>query len=220
MLEPELFALFEHTSDAAYAVTEEGEILSWNAAAEALFGYAAEEVLHRKIEEVFDARDDLGTRALAGGADAATRQWDGTSGGVPLFDVRLRTRSGALIWVSISTVVYHNRRTGRRLFMRLARDGTQAHLQAERFTHAVESARQLVALADAPPRHAPVSPLSEQECRILKLFAGGSNSTAIARTLGITAQTLRNHLHHINQKLRTRTRLEAVTHAQLRGLLN
>ncbi|MCL4865778.1 MAG: hypothetical protein KJZ47_07775, partial [Gemmatimonadales bacterium] len=54
----------------------------------------------------------------------------------------------------------------------------------------------------------------------LKLFASGSNSTAIARKLGITAQTLRNHLHHINQKLRTRTRLEAVTHAQLRGLLD
>ena len=64
-----------------------------------------------------------------------------------------------------------------------------------------------------------MSPLSEQECRILKLFAAGRNSTAIARQLDISPQTLRNHLHHINQKLRTRTRLEAVTHAQQRGLL-
>ncbi|HKU61032.1 MAG TPA: LuxR C-terminal-related transcriptional regulator [Gemmatimonadales bacterium] len=41
-----------------------------------------------------------------------------------------------------------------------------------------------------------------------------------ARRLKISAQTLRNHLHHINRKLRTHNRLEAVTHAQRRGLLD
>lgn len=220
MLESELFALFDHTAEAAYAVTEQGEIVSWNAAAEQLFGYPAAEVLRHNVADVFEARDELGTEALAGGGEAATRRWDGASGGVPTFDLQVRTRSGSLIWVKISTIVYHNQRTGRRLFMRLVRDETQARRQAEQFSEAVEAARQLVALAGEAGHHAPVSPLSEQECRILKLFAGGSNSTAIARKLGITAQTLRNHLHHINQKLRTRTRLEAVTHAQLRGLLD
>jgi len=53
----------------------------------------------------------------------------------------------------------------------------------------------------------------------LQLFAEGNTSATIARTLGISAQTLRNHLHHINRKLHTRSRLEAVTHAQRRGLL-
>jgi DNA-binding CsgD family transcriptional regulator len=47
----------------------------------------------------------------------------------------------------------------------------------------------------------------------------GKNSAEIARTLGITLQTLRNHLHHINQKLNTHNRLEAVTHAMQRKLL-
>ena len=42
---------------------------------------------------------------------------------------------------------------------------------------------------------------------------------AISRTLKISPQTLRNHLHHINDKLRTHNRLEAVTHAQRRGLI-
>ncbi|OLB53637.1 MAG: hypothetical protein AUH99_01735 [Candidatus Rokubacteria bacterium 13_2_20CM_2_70_11] len=55
--------------------------------------------------------------------------------------------------------------------------------------------------------------------RILKFFADGRNSTTIARQLSISAQTLRNHLHHINHKLRTHTRPEAVTHMQQRGLL-
>ena len=66
----------------------------------------------------------------------------------------------------------------------------------------------------------PIDPLSDQERRILKLFADGSNATIIARKLDISAQTLRNHLHHINRKLRTHNRLEAVTHAQRRGLID
>ena len=38
MLEQELFAFLERTSDAAFAVTEQGEIRSWNRSAERLFG--------------------------------------------------------------------------------------------------------------------------------------------------------------------------------------
>jgi DNA-binding CsgD family transcriptional regulator len=41
----------------------------------------------------------------------------------------------------------------------------------------------------------------------------------IARELHISSQTLRNHLHHINQKLGTHTRLEAVIHAIRRRLI-
>ena len=67
MLEPELFALLEQTADAAYTVTEGGEICSWNRAAEQLFGYPANEVLRRHIDDVLGARDALDTDALAGG---------------------------------------------------------------------------------------------------------------------------------------------------------
>jgi PAS domain S-box-containing protein len=219
MLETELFALLEQTADAAYTVTDDGEICSWNGAAERLFGYRASEVLRRNIDDVLEARDALGTRALAGGSEAVTRSWDGTSGGVPNFDLEVRTRSGARIWVNVSTIVFDNRRTGRRLFVRLAHDIAQGRRNEELLDRMLEAARQLVSFADDASSHAPVGPLSEQERRILKLFAEGSNSAAIARKLGISAQTLRNHLHHINIKLRTNNRLEAVTHAQRRGLI-
>jgi len=162
----------------------------------------------------------LGTSALAGGSEAATRRWDGTSGGIPNFDLEVRTRSGSQIWVNVSTIIFDNQRTGRRLFVRLARDVDQRRRNEERFYGMVEVARQLVSLAGDPSSHAPVEPLSEQERRILKLFAEGRNSATIARRLSISAQTLRNHLHHINRKLRTHNRLEAVTHAQRRGLID
>jgi PAS domain S-box-containing protein len=220
MLETELFELLQHTADAAYTVTEAGEICSWNDAAERLFSYPANEVLHRNIDEVLQARDALGTPALAQGSEAATRNRDGASGGIPNFDLEVRTRSGKRIWVNVSTIVFDNQRTGRRLFARLVRDIDKRRRNEDLVDRVLEAARQLVLLASDPSDHAVVDPLSEQERRILKLFAEGRNATTIARQLRISPQTLRNHLHHINRKLRTNNRLEAVTHAQRRGLLD
>jgi PAS domain S-box-containing protein len=218
MLEPELFALLEETADAAYTVTEGGQICSWYRAAEQLFGYPANEVLRRHIDDVLGARDALHTDALAGGSEAATRHRDEASSGIPNFDLEVRTRSGDRIWVNVSTIVFDNRRTGRRLLVRLARGIDQRRRNEELLNRMVEAARRVVALTD-DARHAPVEPLSEHERRILKLFAEGNNAMTIARKLRISPQTLRNHLHHINQKLRTHNRLEAVTHAQRRGLI-
>jgi len=219
MLETELFALLEHTADAAYTVTESGEICSWNAAAERLFGHPAKDVLGRDIDDVLEAHDSLGTRALSGGSGVATRQRDGVSGGIPNFDLEARTKSGGRIWVNVSTIIFDNQRTKRRLLVRLVRDISQQRRNDDLLNRMLEAARQLVSLAHDAPHHAAVEALSEQELRILKLFADGRSSAAIARKLSISAQTLRNHLHHINRKLRTHTRLEAVTHAQRRGLI-
>jgi hypothetical protein len=53
----------------------------------------APEVLQRNIDEVLGARDALGTDALAGGLEAATRRWDGRSRGITSFALEVRTRS-------------------------------------------------------------------------------------------------------------------------------
>jgi PAS domain S-box-containing protein len=219
ILEAELFALLERTADAAYSITDGGEICSWNASAEELFGYAAGDVLGRDIDEVLEARDALGTRALAGGFDAPTRRTNGGSPGVENFDLEVRVRDGRRIWVNVSTIVFDNHRTGRRLFVRLAHDITQRRRREELLGQMMEVAQRLVRLSADSSEHAPIEPLSAQERRILKLFADGGNPAAIAGQLSISAQTLRNHLHHINRKLRTHNRLEAVTHAQRRGLI-
>ena len=218
-MESELFAILESTADAAYAVTEGGEIRSWNAAAERLFGYSAGQALGRDVDDVLQARDALGTCALAGGADAATRRWDATSGGVANFDLEVGTRAGARIWVSVSTIVFDNRRTGRRLFVRLAHDISRRRRGEELLGRMLAVARQVVSNTDDPSDHAPIDPLSERERRILELLAHGSNPVRIVGELSISPQTLRNHLHRINRKLRTHNRLEAVAHARRRGLI-
>jgi PAS domain-containing protein len=47
MLDRDLFDYLEHTNVAAFVVTDGGEICSWNAGAEALFGFGFDEVLGR-----------------------------------------------------------------------------------------------------------------------------------------------------------------------------
>jgi DNA-binding CsgD family transcriptional regulator len=79
--------------------------------------------------------------------------------------------------------------------------------------------KELAQAAENSLRPAPVNTLSEQELRVLRSFSEGKIPTDIVRELNISPQTLRNHLHHINQKLGTHNRLEAVTHAIRRKLI-
>jgi Response regulator containing a CheY-like receiver domain and an HTH DNA-binding domain len=121
--------------------------------------------------------------------------------------------------VNVSTLAFEEPRRNRRLVVHLTRDISRRKKSEELLAKMLEISKEVVAVADHNTRVAPVSPLSEQEQRILRLFAQAKNSSEIARDLGITLPTLRNHLHSINEKLRTHNRLEAVMHAMQNALI-
>jgi PAS domain S-box-containing protein len=217
MLESELFALFERTSDAAFAVDREGRICSWNKAAEKLFGYTAPEVLHKTCYDLFEGVGPLGTRVCQ--KHTCVMQCVGKDAGIPNFDMSVKTRSGQRVWINMSTVVFENPRTGRCLLVHLAHDITDQKRTEELVHKMLDLSKELTGVGESAVRAAPVPSLFKQEKQVLQLFAGGKDSADVADRLGITAQTLRNHLHHINQKLRTHNRLEAVMNAIQRKLI-
>ena len=217
MLEAELVAFLEGTADAAFAVTSEGQICSWNEAAERLFGYSSADVLNRTCYELLDGHGALGTQVCTG--ECSVQQCAMHKLEIPDFDLEVKTRSGERLWVNVSTLVFHEPRRNRRLVVHLARDISYRKRSEELLAKMLEISKEMVAVSSRNTRAAPVSPLSEQEQRILRLFAKAKNSSEIARELGITLPTLRNHLHSINEKLRTHNRLEAVMHAMQRGLI-
>jgi len=131
----------------------------------------------------------------------------------------VKTSSGSRLWVNVSTIVFEEPRRNRLLIVHLARDISHRKKKEELLAKMLDLSKELAASSGHADGLAPVSPLSEQEQRILRLFAKAKNSTEIARELGITLPTLRNHLHSINEKLRTHNRLEAVMHAMQRGLI-
>lgn len=217
MLEQELFDLLERTADATFSVTDQGEICSWNTAAEKLFGYPRTEAVHKTCYNLLQGRGILGTQVCDEACrirDCAEKHLD-----IPNFDLEVKTRSGKRIWVSLSTLVYENSRNHRRLIVHFTHEITARRRNEELLRKTIVLSRQLVAIPDVIGQPDPVSPLSDHEKEILRMFSVGKNSTGIARKLAITPQTLRNHLHHINQKLHTHNRLEAVTHAIQRKLV-
>jgi DNA-binding CsgD family transcriptional regulator len=116
-------------------------------------------------------------------------------------------------------IVFEDSRLHRRLIAHLAHDITDRKADEQAFSKMVEVSKVVTSIGDGPRRPAPIESLSDQEHRILTLFAKAKNSGQVAKELGITLPTLRNHLHAINQKLRTHNRLEAVLHAMKRGLI-
>ena len=180
-------------------------------------GYAAADVLGRTCHEVLRGKGALGT--IVCGGECSVHRSAAQTESIPTFDLEITVRSGQQKWVSVSTIVFEDSRVHRRFVAQLLHDISDRKEMEQAFSKMLELSKQVVSIGNAPSRPSPIEPLSEQEQRILKLFAAAKNSAQIAKELNITPPTLRNHLHAINQKLRTHNRLEAVLHAIQRGLI-
>lgn len=216
MLETELFTFLDNTTEAAFVVRETEEICFWNHAAETLFGYPKNEALGKTCCAVLHGVDSLGTRVCLS-RSGILKAPDGPK--IPTFDLSVTTLGDQRIWISLSTLIHRNRRTGASLIVHLAHDITARKKQEELLSRLTILSKEICSMAGDPVSLAPVSTLSQHELQILRMFAAGLSSSAVVKKLRITPQTLRNHLHHINRKLRTHNRLEAVTHAIQRKLI-
>lgn len=217
MLESELFSLLEGTADGAFTLTDEGQICSWNKAAEKLFGYTKADALQKTCYQLFEGQGPLGTPVCH--KHCTVIECAGNNTDIPNFDMKVKTASGQRIWINMSTIVFDNPRTGRRLLVHLAHDISDQKRTEELVHKMLDLSRELTGVGESAVRAAPAAALSDQERQVLRLFAEGKDSSEVAEALGITSQTLRNHLHHINQKLRTHNRLEAVMNAIQRKLI-
>jgi PAS domain S-box-containing protein len=217
MLDRELHALLEHTADAAFTVNDDGEICSWNASAEKLFGFCRDEAVGKACGDLFQGRGPLGRPVFTEGCHV--RECVARGIPVPDFDLEVSTRDGRRIWVNLSTVVHESAQTGRRRIVHLARGVADRRRTEQLVRRMLRMSKQLIEMSSDGVRPAPAIPLSEQELCILRDFSQGQSPSDIVRELNISPQTLRNHLHHINQKLGTHNRLEAVIHAIRRQLI-
>lgn len=206
--------MLQRTPGPAFALTARGDVWAWNPAMEALTGISAADAVGQEFTALLDPHGPLGMALDADYSERAVRD-----GGVPSFDLRVRTHSGRPLWLNVSVLVFDALRASPALVVHLAHDITASRRRREVYERLVQAARDIVQLTGDEPHLLPVSPLTEQEQRILRGFAEGRSPGQVARSLGISTQTLRNHLHHVNQKLGTHNRLAAVTHAQRRRLI-
>lgn len=217
MLERELFTLLEGTADAAFSVDEQGLIRSWNRAAENLFGYPGEDVLDHPCSTLFQGRGPMGNTVCS--ENCSVLECAHAKREVSNYDLEVKARGGQRLWVNVSILVFFDVRTKRRMVVHLARDITSRKKKEDLAEKVLGAARQLSVLSEVPIPAPPVSPLSEQERRVLALLAEGKSPADVARLLRITPRTLRNHISNAGRKLGTRSRLETVIHASRRNLI-
>jgi PAS domain S-box-containing protein len=217
MLESELHKLLEGTADAAFLVDAQGVTRSWNQAAEKLLGYRAEEAVGLPCAGLIEGHGPLGT--LVCEHDCHVLQCVAAGSEIPNFDLEAKTGSGHRVWVNVSILRFYDPRTRRNFAVHFMRDIAGRKKTEELGRKLLGAAKDLLTLAADPAPPAPISPLTEQEQRLLRNLATGRSPAEVARELGITARTLRNHLYHVNRKLHTKNRLEAVIHAARRGLI-
>jgi DNA-binding NarL/FixJ family response regulator len=84
----------------------------------------------------------------------------------------------------------------------------------EQLPNLVEALRR----SSAPPPPSPADTLTTRELRVIAAVVEGRTNRDIAQELGISAQTVKNHLTHIFDKLGVSTRLELALYAIERKL--
>ena len=217
MQERQLAELLEGTTDAAFAVDLQGEVRTWNKAAEKLFGYPASLAIGKSCAALICGRLATGKPVCCESCDILECARNGPD--IPNFDMEIRTRSGEAVWVNVSLLIASNEQTQHRLAVHFMRD-VRERKKAEHLTSEVmRMARNLVSGAVESSALPPIFPLTAQEKNILRLLAAGKTTKGATAELQISMRTLRNHIYHLNQKLHTKTRVEAVMQALKRGLI-
>ena len=206
--------LLERTMDPAFALTARAEIWAWNPAARAITGFASTDALHQSFPALVEARGPLGKPLDAEYCERAIRD-----GGVSSFDLELKTATDSRIWLNVSVLVFEPLRVSPAVIVHIAHDITASRRRRALYERLRETAREITRFVDEDHHLVPVPVLTQQEQRVLSSFAQGRTPAQVASELEISSQTLRNHLYHVNRKLGTHNRLEAVVHAVRRGLI-
>ena len=202
----DLKSLFGNTGDGVYAIDRNGVIQFWNGAAERIFGCPAAKVVGRPCREILRGRDCAGNRLCREHCSVRSQAADGEP--ICHFEMRTARADGKPIWLDVSVISVPASSNGHAVLVHLFRDVTVSH-ELESLVRAQSI------LGNASDDHA-VSmlpgDLTARQREVLALIKAGASTAEIAKRLGISPATVRNHIQNIFAKLEVHTRLEAVAY--------
>lgn len=216
-----VLAVLAQTADGVYAVDQRQRIVFWNAAAERLLGYRAEEVVGRSCHEVFDGKPRPG--CLECHAHCPVMVAAQHHAPVPTYNLLSRTKSGDTIMLNVSVIVLPENDSAVAT-IHLFRDATHQLRYETYVEHLLCAAARLPGPPQTLARRLPeadlfYAPLSAREKEVLALLVQGQAAREIAETLCISYATVRNHLHAILRKLGVHNQRQAVKLALERHLV-
>jgi DNA-binding CsgD family transcriptional regulator len=211
----EVLAILEQTADGVCAMDHAQHIVFWNAAAEHLLGYAADEVLGRACYEIFRTQSRPGCFECHTGC--VVIRATGCRQLVPTFNLLTQTKARDTILLNVSSIVLADCNRPY-VTIHLFRDASY-QLQYETYVeqlllNATRLPKSLPIPVQNPDELAPCVPLSAREKQVLHLLAQARAACDIADNLCISVATVRNHIQTILRKLGVHSQREAVKLAQ------
>ncbi len=182
--------------DAAFAVNRDGEIISWNSAAEKTFGYPAETVLGQRCWKMLSGKDIYGNRYCC--EYCPLREMALQHESVRSLQLSLKTASGERKQFSINCLSVFGA-PGEELLLHIC-NPPEENPEYSKNTHA----------AVRPSANSQKGALTSRELEVLALLADGKATREIASLMCISYATVRNHIQHTLCKLNVHNRLEAV----------
>lgn len=188
------------TSEAAYAVDRDGQIVVWNRAAERTFGYKKTEALGRNCWELLSGRDMFGNRSCCKGCPVREAAFKEER--VHLFKVDFKTAAQRRKSFLVTTLMLFGV-SGKDLFVHICNPESDLALNTT------------ISPVNGKPRHN----LTPRETEVLSLLHQGKTIGDIAARLTVSTTTVRNHTQHILYKLNVHSRFEAVALGRKLGLI-
>jgi PAS domain S-box-containing protein len=219
--ERHLSAVFE-MAPAAMAVTDDGDhrIVRANAAFRLLTGYEQDEILGRTMDELSFASDadhhaDIADRDPAAQDSPRDRE------------ARLSRKDGTAVDILLSAEKISLE--GASCTLRLYQDVTERRRSEQELAGAIDAVMKdttwlsrsildKLAMLRRPTDSAPIVDLSSREREVLDLICDDLDDGAIAERLGLSRNTVRNHVARIYAKIGVNRRSGAVVWGQARGM--
>jgi DNA-binding CsgD family transcriptional regulator len=204
IVEAGILALFASGDSPAFATNSRQRITFWNAAAERLLKLNANEVLGKRCFEMIQGRDVFGNCFCYEGCplQATLRRGENTR----TFELIAYPGGAAARPLTVTAVLVQE-------------DGPQVLSLIHILRPAANESSSASRSVDAGP--APASPdgppLTARETEVLRCIGCGLQNKEIAERLRISPATVRNHVHHLLEKLKLHSKLQAASLAHRRG---
>ena len=200
-----LFGWLSFAPCGAFAVSLDQTIVFWNSTAREVLGHAAGRVVGIKCYEVMAGASDAGLTADCAAGCACLRY--ARVGMVPApMDMMMRCASGARKQVRVQPMIVSGVSNSGPLVVYLFGDA--------------EEQRGFGGPQPRGGRGQAGAPLTERELEVLRYLALGWDVPNIAREMGLSPHTVRNHSTNLRRKLDVRSSLEAVMAAVRLGVLS
>ncbi|MBI3605287.1 MAG: PAS domain S-box protein [Nitrospirae bacterium] len=203
-------AIFQ-SAEGMFGIDRHGKILFWNHSAQAILGFAADEVVGKSCFNIISGHDRSGNLFCFNQCTVITMARQRLP--IHHYDVEATTKGGEKIWINASIFLMMEQKTREQVIVHLFRRMSPSNGKPS------EQAASSHCLQPRPESPFKRPSLTPREMEVLSLMGQSLVAKEIANRLNISTETARKHIQNLLKKLAAHSKLEAVLQAIRLGLI-